>query len=1502
MNGRPEVKNIYPLTPLQEGMLYHALQSPEDSSYFEQLSYRLRGTFDPRVFQESLDLLLDRHDILRTLFVHENAPQPLQVVIKEREIRLAVEDVSGMDEPLQASYLQRFKVEDRGRSFSLRQQVLVRVTVFILGRDRFEMVWSFHHIIMDGWSFTVLLDELYTIYHAKMEGRAPRLPAAQPFAAYVNWLGKQDQAATVAYWRSYLEGFEAQSPMPGRVEHHGPYQLQTAEFELETGLQGAVEETARAAGVTLGVAIQTLWGVLLGNYNRVRDVVFGTTVSGRPAALPQVDRMIGLFINTLPRRVRWEATTTVDALLRSAMQDQIASEAHQHLSLAEVQSGSLVQGPLFDHLLVFENYPVSQRLRDAFGQSGTRLEVEEIQSFEHTHYPFMVAVEAAERMNLRLSYDGGRFDREFVERVGGHFLTLLASWVQSPGALVDDLRWVTADEERLLTLEWNDTDRSYPSGVTMVTLFEQQVALTPDAVALMTDDQAWTYREMDERCNQVAHLLIERHGVQPCEYVALQLERGPDMLFGIYGILKAGAAYVPIAVDAPAKRVQVMLADCKARRMLGAADIAESGSFSKERPHRLPRPQDIAYLLYTSGSTGQPKGVMVQHQAIMNRLQWMHRAYPPGEGAAFMLKTAYTFDVSIWELFAWAFGGGRLYLLPHGKEREPQFLLDAIHRHSITHIHFVPSMLHHFLEALHLNGDVRRLASLRQVSSSGEAISVDKVRQFHSLFPGNVLLLNVYGPTEASIEVSHYDCRQALFLDAVPIGKPIDNLRLYVLDRSGQRPMPVGVAGELAIGGMGLALGYLGQPELTAQKFRPDPFRPGERIYLTGDLARWLPSGYIAFLGRIDHQVKVRGFRVELGEVESTLERNPLVREAVVVAQQVAGSTDLIAYVRLVRDLDILALKVYLAEYLPSYCIPTTFVVMDQFPLNSSGKVDKKALPSPYAGGNAAPVLIPVDEGVMGKLSDLWRKVLGIPYIEPHSHFFQIGGHSLKAIRLASAIQSQFGKPFGIQDVFAFPVLQEMAARLQGVDQASRPPIPLALPMADYPLSASQRQLWYQHQLEENPATYNIVAAWRVEGHLDMGLLQEALNLLVARHEILRTSFHEGERGPRQRVSRHLEIPIEEGHGSEDGLPDAVNAIMEMAAKPFALDQLPLLRIWHGALGDGGEILALCVHHIISDEWSFRKMVQEVFEAYSDLGKGKSWNPPPLALQYKDYAAYQAAMAGKEQARRSEEYWKSRLDAQWRMPLPYDAPRRAGFDFSGKTLMFELGGDAFAALTQFTSSQGGTLFQALEAVVSLLLGGICQSDAVVMGTPVSGRGHPDLEHQIGFYLNTLVLQHRLDREETLAEFQQRLQRDHLAMLPHQEYPFEEVVRALGLTRQPGRNPLFDVLLVVQNLEMIETSMPAGLAFHAVDLPVEGSKFDLTLGFVEAQDRLYGRLEYNATVFEDSTMELVLAGLRRIIGRIGGTPADSLRVEELMQLALPHPVAEGVEQGLEFDFD
>lgn len=1501
MNAKHEVKNIYPLTPLQEGMLYHALHSPGDSAYFEQLSYRIQGTFDERCFQESLEVLLDRHDILRTIFVHENTPQPLQVVLRKREVRMLVEDLRGLSSETQAARLKQYKEQDRVHSFSLHQHLLLRLAVFKLGNDRFEMVWSFHHILMDGWSFTVLLDELHTVYQAKRAGSVPELPPVHPFSSYVKWLGQQDGVATRAYWKEYLMGFEVQSPVPGQKEPRGQYALWSHTFSLEPSLFRAVEATAKSANVTLNVVVQTLWGVLLGNYNRVRDVVFGTPVSGRPAALPHVDRMIGLFINTVPRRVRWDSTTTIDRLMQEVMGHQLASEAHQHLSLAEVQAQTSLREGLFDHLLVFENYPVSQRLRDAFGQPGASLSVESIESFEHTHYGFMVSVEATDHLHVRLSYDAHRFHHDFVERMGGHFQELVAAWVAQPQGMVDGLRWVAAAEEQMVIQDWNATAHPYPAHLNLIALFERQVEAQPAAIALVTDSAQWTYAEMEARANQVAHHLITACGVERGDYVALQLERGPEMLFAIYGILKAGAAYVPIAVDAPQKRVRAMLEDCNARTVLRMEDVRASTHCPSTRPARSPQPADVAYLIYTSGSTGQPKGVMVQHAAIMNRLLWMDRVYPPGDLAVFMLKTAYTFDVSIWELFAWAFAGGKLYLLPPGREKEPDFLVQAVHRHAVTHIHFVPSLLQVFLEALRLQGGVEKLKSIRQVSSSGEAITLEQIRQFDALFPKDVLLLNVYGPTEASIEVSHFDCREALSRELVPIGKPIDNARLYVLDRTLAGSMPIGVSGELAIGGKGLALGYLGQPVLTQEKFRPDPFLPGERIYLTGDLAMWLPDGNIAYLGRMDQQVKIRGFRVELGEIEAVLETHPLVVQAVVVALDLEGSgAELVAYVRMGREVDMIALKVHLAEHVPVYCIPSHFVVLDAFPLNSSGKVDKKSLPRPARAVETHPRRGSVDAGLMSQLAEVWRKVLDVAYLEPASNFFDLGGHSLKAIRLSSAIHSSLGKPFSVQEVFAFPRLEDMAARLQRLDQPSLAPIPPALPARDYPLSAAQRQLWYQHQLEARPATYNIVAAWCLEGTLDAPVFEQAFEGMIARHEILRTTFHETAEGPRQRIAPTSQLRLEARKWDAGQHDLAIAAIMDMASTPFDLERLPLVRMMLCTVGDTEDILALCIHHIISDEWSFRRMVKEVLDAYNALMEGQPWVLPPLRIHYKDYAAHQAARLEAGEAQASAQYWRRRLAADFHMPLPYDFPRSTAFDYTGQTVRFELDGHHWEILNRVTKAHQGTLYLSLQALAGLVLAGMCGSEQVVVGTPVSGRGHPDVQDQIGFYLNTIVQQQRLSMKMPFAEWYGILKADHLEMMQHQEFPFEEVVKLLGVERVPGKNPLFDVLLVFQNLEMIETQPPQGLAFHPLDLPGGGSKFDLTLGFVEGKDRLYCNFEYNTGLFEPATIHLMGMGVRQVVEALGQDQKAPLG--ELMAAAIPRRQVEQVGDHVEFDFE
>jgi amino acid adenylation domain-containing protein/non-ribosomal peptide synthase protein (TIGR01720 family) len=1042
--ARPQLESL-PLSPSQHGLLFDSLRHPDRSDYIVQLELLLHGELDPAAFRRTWQLLARRHAILRTAVRWEGLDQPWQDVHPGVELPFVVLDWRHLTAGERERQREAFLAADRATGFDLGTPPLARVTLIRAGDTESRLVMTYHHLLLDGWGSARLLEELFASYARLRVARTPRLAPVRPYRDYLAWLRARDSTMDEAFWRAGLAGFTAPTPVGSRrvAAAHGGGPEAAEHVQELTGTQ-----TARLAGfcrrhrITLSTLLHGAWALVLGRNAGVTDVVFGVTLAGRPPQLPGVESMVGLFINTLPLRVRLGPPAPDQPLvrwLRQLQEDVAELREYEASALVDVHGWSDVPRgqPLFDSIVVFENYPTA----DSAGAPDTGIAVEQVQVSEQTSYPLTIAAMAGERLVLRFSYRPDRLDAGWVERVSGQLVAVLDHALTDPDRPLATVSVLPAAQRRTVVEEWNDTAVDYGPPATLGELFTAQAGRTPDAVAVRCDGRQLTYAELSASANRVAHRL-RALGVGPESVVGVCAERGVELVAGLLGVLKAGAAYLPLDPGYPPERLAFMVADSGARVLLTGrgidlpalpagvvtACLDELGGGPDHEPVPLARPEDLAYVIYTSGSTGRPKGVMITHAAIGNRLRWMQAAYQLTETDHVLQKTPSSFDVSVWEFFWPLLTGARLVLAKPGGHRDPAYLRDLVEAERVTTLHFVPSMLQAFLDQDHLD----RCRSLRRVICSGEELPAGLAREFFARLDAD--LHNLYGPTEVAVDVTSWRCDRDAGHERVPIGWPIANTRVYLLD-GGLNPVPVGVPGEVYLGGAGLARGYLGRPGLTAQRFVPDPFdpRPGGRLYRTGDLARYRDDGAIEFLGRTDHQVKVRGFRIELGEVEATLAGHPGVRQAVVVARD----NTLAAYVVPADGVtaDVGALREFVAGRLPEYMVPSPFVALDRLPLTVNGKVDRAALPTPELPQQNA--FRAPESTVERAFAGLWQELLGVDRVGLDDSFFDLGGHSLLAMRFvarAGKLLPAGARPIRVMDVFAHPTVGGLAELATGGD------------------------------------------------------------------------------------------------------------------------------------------------------------------------------------------------------------------------------------------------------------------------------------------------------------------------------------------------------------------------------------------------------------------------------------------------------------------------------------
>ena len=1057
-----KIEAAYTLSPAQQGMLFHALYAPQSRAYFSQVSCVFRDDLDAEAFERAWQLCAARHAVLRTAFVWEGVEQPMQVVGSRVRVPLTHLDWRGADEAEQRARLCALLEEDRARGFQLSRAPVMRLHAIRTGERLHQLVWSFHHILLDGWSQALVLKEVFALYEAERRGAEVRLAESRPYRDYIRWLGRQDMAEAEAFWRERLRGLHAPTPLPAERESRttadASEQFAQREVKLNARTTAALKEFARRQGLTLNTLAQGAWALLLARHGGESDVLFGGVVSGRPAQLPGVESMVGLFINTLPVRVRVEPGARAGEWLRRLQREQAEMRRYEHSPLVQVQGWSEVPRgvPLFESILDFENYLTDR----AVGEWGANLELSDTGFTARTNYPLEIVAVPGEEFSLQAKYDVSRFDGEAVRMMLGHLSTLLGALAADPDRRLFELPMLTAEEERRVLVEWNETATDYPRTRVFQQLFEEQAARTPDAVAAVFEGERLTYRELNERANELAWALKER-GAGPEVLVALMLERGLDFLTCVLAVFKTGAAYVPLDPFHPAARVRRTLEQSRCAFVLtnssfeDACGQALAGFDEGARPEALlfeglsrgggrvanldvaVSPRNLAYVIFTSGSTGMPKGAMIEHQGMLNHLFAKVSDLRLTARDVVAQTASQCFDISVWQFLAPLLAGGSVHVFSDEVVHEPARFFKEVERGALTILETVPSLLRAALEEL---GDgrepARELPALRWLLLTGEALPPELCRLWFRVYP-QVPLMNAYGPTECSDDVTHYALNVAppAGLARVPVGRPVANTCLYVLDAH-LNATPVGVKGELYVGGDGVGRGYVREPGRTAAVFVPDPFGPaGGRLYRTGDLARLLPSGDIEFLGRADSQVKVRGFRIELGEIVSALRKHGAVREAAALAPaDETGATRLVAYF-VARPEEAPAageLRAFLRQTLPDYMIPEAFVRMDDFPLTPNGKLDLRALPAPDArrpeqSKPPLPPRTPVEE----TLAALWQEVLQVEQVGVRDNFFDLGGHSLTATRLVTRIRAEFGVELPLADFFAAATVESLAERVE---------------------------------------------------------------------------------------------------------------------------------------------------------------------------------------------------------------------------------------------------------------------------------------------------------------------------------------------------------------------------------------------------------------------------------------------------------------------------------------
>ncbi|HVR96549.1 MAG TPA: non-ribosomal peptide synthase/polyketide synthase, partial [Thermoanaerobaculia bacterium] len=1502
-----------PLSFAQQRLWFLDQLGPGSAAYNVPLAVWLDGVLDLPLLRRVLDELVRRHESLRTTFT-ASAGRPVQAIAPELRLPLPVVDLAALSPVRRQAAVRGLAEGEARRPFDLEAGPLVRTTLIRLGEDEHAALVTMHHIVSDAWSMGVFLRELAAVYEAFAAGRPSPLAALRvqyaDFAAWQRgWLQGEVLEGQLSYWRGHLAGAPALLELPADRPRPAVQTLRGASLAvaLPRELAESLAELGRKAGATSFMTLLAAFQTLLGRLSGQDDVLAGSPIAGRNRR--ETEELIGFFVNTLVLRADLSGDPRFRDLLARVRTAALDAYAYQDVPFERLveelaPERSMAHSPLFQVMFALQNAPPT-----SLELPGLRLSPLETEGRTAKFDLTLTLQEGRDGISGALDYNTDLFDRATVTRWLASFQGLLEQLAAAPESRLSELRLLSSPERHQLLLEWNDTGGPVPP-LWLHTGVAEQAARTPDTVAVVFEERALTYGELERSSNRLARRL-RAAGLGPESRVGICLERSLDLPVALLAALKAGGAYLPIDPALPAERLAMLFEDAGAALVVTESRLRPALAAAAGRLLLLDAERErlaaedggpldtrveaghLAYVLFTSGSTGRPKGVMIPHGAIANHMRWMLSALPLGADGAVLQKTPFNFDASVWEFWAPLMSGARLVMARPGGHKDPAYLVETLRREGITTLQVVPQLLRMLVE----EPGFEECRALRRLFVGGEALVQDLARRTAGRSPAG--LYNLYGPTETSIDttVEPVDWRRAAPGGGIPLGWPIFGVRVHVVD-SRLQPAPIGVAGELWVGGAGLGRGYLGRPDLTANRFVPDPWseRPGDRLYRSGDLVRRLPDGNLDYLGRTDHQVKLRGFRVELGDIESVLASCPGVREvAVLVREDTPGNRQLAAYIG--RDPgDSTDLRGFLQARLPEYMAPSVYVVMERLPLNPSGKIDRQALarivPERTQGGGAPAALGgPTEELLAG----IWSEVLGVEQVGPEDSFFDLGGHSLLATQVASRVREAFGVDLPLRVLFEEPTLARLAAAVDAARLAERgfqaPPVVPVPRDADLPLSFAQQRLWFLDQLGPGSSAYNLPLAVRLDGALDLPLLRRVLDELVRRHESLRTTFAVQDGSPVQVIAPELRLPAPVIDLSALPQPAREAELRELAAeearRPFDLQAGPLVRTTLVRLEETGHAALVTMHHIVSDAWSMGVFLRELAALYEALAARRSSPLPDLPVQYADFAVWQRRWLTGAVLESQLAYWRRQLAGlPPALELPTDRPRTAVRTFRGAARPVAFSAGLVADLAALCRREGATLYMVLLAAFQSLLARYSGQDDLTMGSPIAGRNRRELEGLIGFFINTLVLRADLADGSGFRRQLAAARRTALDAYAHQDVPFERLVEELAPERSLDRSPLFQVLFTLQNAPRAAFELP-GLTLAPLALEAGTAKFDLSLSLTEAGGGVAGILTYSTDLFDATTIDRMLRHLERLLRAAAEDPELSLAALPLFDDAERH---------------
>ncbi|MBL6449304.1 amino acid adenylation domain-containing protein [Fulvivirga sp. 29W222] len=1498
-----ERDGVLPLSFAQERLWF--IDKLEGSTqYHISSTFPLGSKADSDGVAHAYRSVINRHEILRTIYKEQDGV-PFQYVLPEQDWKLDKVNLPGEE---LSTYMEGFKK----RPFDLSMEIPIRGE--LLETDKgFLLLVVTHHIASDGWSHPIFENEMQEFYQSWVQKKEPELSNLTiQYADYAVWQQSyfkgQLLSAKLQYWEEKLKGlqtlaFPTDLPRPAAISTAGRSILRSLPKERLSEIKSLSEKN----GATLFMTMLSAFQLLLSRYSGQDDIVVGTPVANR--GHKEIEPLIGFFVNTLVLRNKIDDEVTFVELLQHIKSTTLSAYEHQDVPFEKIverveKSRDMSRNPVFQVMFLHQ-----------INKQNSVTPDHEVSFVTESKFDITLSIVESPDQGLKVgvTYCTDLFLKETMEQFLGQYITLLEQIVADPEAKLSSLSLMNSEEQESLQSIHYNAQPLPEIHETVMEKFDRQALLTPDHVALYERDEEITYKDLQVRSNALSHQLHAR-GVRPGDIVGVSMERSSDLIITIFGILKAGCAYLPIDWTQPDSRrayildhtgAQYLVADKTTGSFYDGFEavtvldyqhlMSESSTSEDEKPAHESGIEDLAYIIYTSGSTGTPKGVMVEHRSLANLIETMQDQYPLEAGDSYLLKTNVVFDVSCSELFGWFVSGGSLAILPQGDESDPIVIKDALVRYRVSHVNFVPSMLGLFLEEVGRKGSTG-LESLRYIISAGEPLARNTVDYFNRLGL-STRLENLYGPTEATIYATGYSTSSYEGLRSVPIGKPLRGVKAYVLDTANQLA-GLGVPGELCLGGIALARGYYNNPELTSEKFVDNPY-DGEsesRLYKTGDLVRWLPDGNLEYLGRIDEQVKLRGYRIELGEITHWLKEFEGVAEGIVQLRGEGENQYLVGYYVSEEELLTSDIREYLQAHLPSYMVPDYYVRIEELPLLPSGKIDKKKLPEPQRISENT--FQAAENDVQEVLAKIWSELLKIDEqsISINANFFEHGGHSLLAIRLISRIKTQLKVTIAVKDIFLKPTIKEQECHINSLEKVEREVVAVQAKRPEkIPLSFSQERLWFIDKLEGS-TQYHIPIVMKLEEGTSAEGIAYAYSELVNRHEVLRTVFREYQGEPYQQILKPQTWGVSYGEANEEVLNEAIH---EEVRKPFDLARDPMLRAKLISLDTGGHVLILVVHHISFDGWSQPIFMRELVQFYQSWKENKAPDLKPLPMQYADYAIKQRESLKGAVLESKLGFWEQALKGVSPLNLPTDFTRPAMQSTKGGFVSKRLSITLSDQISNIGKQHNATLFMTLLAAFKVFLYRYTRQGDICIGSPVANRQDEEIEPLIGFFVNTLAFRTGVNGQVGFLDLLTKVRDTTLLAYDHQDIPFEKIVERVEKHRDTSRHPVFQVMFSLIN-SATDQSVKKSSAIQSIGVSRENSLFDLSLIAAESPEGLQLTLEYCSDLFEEGTALRMLEQLETLLEAISNTPEKPVgelsllprkEQDRILNEFNPHPIRE-----------